>query len=155
MRVRRGGDASAGIWLNQDGADRGFVGLLDDTRVGLWGSGIGWGLTMDTNSGVLGAVGGGTLNGVTASIVGAPAPGDPGRMAYSFPYETIGVAQPGMNLRAPCAGRHLPTHPRRGDEHLRGAGLGPHREQRCADDSRTGHGRMGDDPSRRGQALPQ
>jgi hypothetical protein len=54
MRVRRGGDQSAGMWLRQgepDG-DRAFVGMADDNRVGLWGNtGAGWGLTMDTTSG--------------------------------------------------------------------------------------------------------
>jgi hypothetical protein len=56
MRVRQGGDASAGIWFFQSGAqaDRGFVGMADDTTIGFWGNtGSGWGLRMDTSSGAL------------------------------------------------------------------------------------------------------
>lgn len=51
MRVRQGGDASAGIWFSQDAAgDRGFVGMVDDGRIGLWGNtGAAWGLRMDTS----------------------------------------------------------------------------------------------------------
>jgi hypothetical protein len=54
MRVRQGDDASAGIWFRQTGpqADSAFVGMLDDSRVGLWGNtGAGWGLTMHTGTG--------------------------------------------------------------------------------------------------------
>ncbi|MGV9385751.1 hypothetical protein ACWDRB_58795 [Nonomuraea sp. NPDC003707] len=54
MRVRQGGDASAGIWLFQTGlqADRAFVGMLDDGHVGFWGNGgAGWGLRMDVATG--------------------------------------------------------------------------------------------------------
>lgn len=57
MRVRQGNDASAGIWFFQSGpqADRGFVGMSDDTHIGFWGNtGAGWGLTMDTTTGVVG-----------------------------------------------------------------------------------------------------
>ncbi len=53
MRVRQGGSSSAGMWLFQTGpqADRAFVGMADDTHVGFWGSGFGWGTWMDTNTG--------------------------------------------------------------------------------------------------------
>ena len=54
MRVRQGGDASAGIWFQQTGPQRdsAFVGMVDDTHVGLWGNtGADWGITMDTGSG--------------------------------------------------------------------------------------------------------
>ncbi|MEV0803188.1 hypothetical protein AB0I34_36245 [Kribbella sp. NPDC050281] len=48
MRVRSNGTFSAGIWFHQD-ADRGFVGMLDDTHVGFYGAnGAGWGIVMDT-----------------------------------------------------------------------------------------------------------
>ncbi|MFE9960559.1 hypothetical protein [Micromonospora sp. NPDC005299] len=53
MRVRQGGDASAGIWFLQStpNADRAFVGMADDTHVGFWGNtGAGWGLLMDTST---------------------------------------------------------------------------------------------------------
>jgi hypothetical protein len=53
MRVRQGGDASAGIWFYQTApqADRAFVGMSDDTHVGFWGNtGAGWGLRMDTSN---------------------------------------------------------------------------------------------------------
>ncbi|MDN5768115.1 MAG: hypothetical protein L0H96_17885 [Humibacillus sp.] len=54
MRVRQGGDASAGIWFFQNAApDAAFVGLSDDSHVGLWGRGVGWGLTMNTSSGAV------------------------------------------------------------------------------------------------------
>lgn len=56
MRVRQGGDASAGIWFHQrnPNADRAFVGMSDDTHIGFWGNtGIGWGLQMDTTTGEL------------------------------------------------------------------------------------------------------
>jgi len=54
MRVRQGGDSSAGIWFLQDtpNADRAFVGMADDTHVGFWGNtGAGWGLRVDTSTG--------------------------------------------------------------------------------------------------------
>jgi hypothetical protein len=48
MRVRSNGGFTAGVWFHQD-SDRGFVGMLDDTHVGLYGAnGAGWGLVMDT-----------------------------------------------------------------------------------------------------------
>jgi hypothetical protein len=53
MRVRQGGDSSAGIWFLQSGpnADRAFVGMADDTHVGFFGNtGAGWGLRMDTTT---------------------------------------------------------------------------------------------------------
>jgi hypothetical protein len=61
MRVRQGGDGSAGIWFFQTGpqADRAFVGMSDDTHVGFWGNtGVGWGLVMDTSSGYVNIGGG-------------------------------------------------------------------------------------------------
>jgi hypothetical protein len=55
MRVRQGGDASAGVWFFQDGtaSDRAFVGMANDGAVGFFGVGVGWGMTMDVNSGEL------------------------------------------------------------------------------------------------------
>jgi hypothetical protein len=55
MRVRQGGDASAGLWFFQDGtaSDRAFVGMANDSQVGFFGVGVGWGLTMDVTSGAL------------------------------------------------------------------------------------------------------
>jgi hypothetical protein len=53
MRVRQGGDVSAGIWFLQTGpnADRAFAGMADDTHVGFYGNtGAGWGLRMDTST---------------------------------------------------------------------------------------------------------
>jgi hypothetical protein len=44
-------DGSAGAWYYQNGADRGFVGLFSDTSIGLYGPVVGWGMTMDTNTG--------------------------------------------------------------------------------------------------------
>ncbi len=54
VRLRQGRSLSAGMWLFQrePGADRAFVGMADDDRVGLFGStGAGWGLLMNTTSG--------------------------------------------------------------------------------------------------------
>lgn len=54
MRVRQGGDSSAGIWFLQTGpnTDQAFVGMADDTHVGFWGNtGARWGLRMDTSTG--------------------------------------------------------------------------------------------------------
>jgi hypothetical protein len=54
MRVRQGGDVTAGIWFWQNAAPgAAFVGMSDDSHVGLWGQGVGWGLTMDVQSGAL------------------------------------------------------------------------------------------------------
>ncbi|WP_035845056.1 hypothetical protein [Kitasatospora azatica] len=55
MRVRQGADASAGIWFHQSDIDQdcAFVGMASDTSVGFYGTGIGWGLQMDSNSGAL------------------------------------------------------------------------------------------------------
>jgi len=55
MRVRQGGDASAGLWFFQDGtaSDRAFVGMANDSQVGFFGIGFGWGLLMDVTSGAL------------------------------------------------------------------------------------------------------
>src|SRR5258705_37882 len=55
-RTVRRGCGSAGIWFLQSGPqnDRAFVGMSDDTHIGFWGNtGAGWGLTMDTTSGVV------------------------------------------------------------------------------------------------------
>ena len=51
MTVHQGADLSAGIWFLQNGPSTSgaFVGMSDDSHVGLWGNnGAGWGLTMDT-----------------------------------------------------------------------------------------------------------
>lgn len=55
MRVRQGGDNSAGIWFHQDGpqSDRAFVGMASDNEVGFYGDGLGWGLKLDIRSGAL------------------------------------------------------------------------------------------------------
>ena len=52
MRVRQGGDASAGLWFFQDGtaSDRAFVGMANDSEVGFYGVGVGWGLKMNVTS---------------------------------------------------------------------------------------------------------
>jgi hypothetical protein len=79
MRVRQGGDASAGIWFWQNGlrfggiggsigrrfgGDCAFVGMKDNNTVGFWGNtGVGWGLTMDTGNGNVDVVGTLTVHG--------------------------------------------------------------------------------------------
>ena len=57
MRVRQGGDASAGIWFFQtpEQQDRAFVGMATSSQVGFWGNtGAHWGLVMDTGTGNVG-----------------------------------------------------------------------------------------------------
>ena len=66
MRVRQGNSLSAGVWFfqNAPNADRAFVGMATDDRVGFWGNtGANWGIVMDTTSGSVGiGVGGGTFS---------------------------------------------------------------------------------------------
>ena len=58
MRVKQGESASAGIWFAQTGADHSaFVGMADETRIGFWGHGVGWGLTMGGDDGLVTLVG--------------------------------------------------------------------------------------------------
>jgi hypothetical protein len=54
MKVHQGESASAGIWFAQKGADlhaSAFVGMADDSKIGFYGHGVGWGLTMSGNDG--------------------------------------------------------------------------------------------------------
>ncbi|MGW1245202.1 hypothetical protein, partial [Streptomyces bobili] len=53
MRVRQGTDPSAGVWFRQKSSatDNGFVGMQDNSHIGLYGPGGGWGLLMDTADG--------------------------------------------------------------------------------------------------------
>ncbi|MER7251324.1 hypothetical protein [Kribbella sp. NPDC000426] len=58
MRVRQGGDASAGIWLHQNGSgDAAFLGMSDDRHAGIWGRGAGFALVMDVGDGRVSAMG--------------------------------------------------------------------------------------------------
>ena len=58
MKVKQGPSASAGIWFAQNGADHSaFVGMADDNKVGFWGHGAGWGLTMSKDDGAVTLVG--------------------------------------------------------------------------------------------------
>jgi len=55
MRIRNG-NGSAGTWFMNaaNTVDAGFVGMLNDNYVGLYGTGIGWGFVMNTTSGNVG-----------------------------------------------------------------------------------------------------
>jgi len=55
MRIRSAPNETAGIWLNNDAnnASPAFIGMQTDTKVGFYGTGSGWGLTMNTTSGAL------------------------------------------------------------------------------------------------------
>lgn len=80
MRVRSGGDnnSSAGIYFNNTNNTSlaSFVGMQSDNSVGLWGSGNGWGLTMNTQNGALSVAGNpGTPTQVLTSNGSASAPG--------------------------------------------------------------------------------
>jgi hypothetical protein len=75
MKVKQGGSASAGIWFAQTGADHSaFVGMADDSRIGFWGAGAGWGLTMSKDDGAVSLVGalsvGGKVAAATLSVGG-------------------------------------------------------------------------------------
>lgn len=52
MRLSGTNPNDPGIWLNDAGVDRAFVGLQNNNHVGFYG-GIGWGFTMNTLSGAL------------------------------------------------------------------------------------------------------
>lgn len=57
VQVRQGSDSSAGIYFYQNtpAEDRGFVGMRNDTQIGLYGTeGAGWGLVMDVVNGRVG-----------------------------------------------------------------------------------------------------
>lgn len=55
MRIRSGGNnSSAGLWLNNNANDlAAFIGMEDDTHVGLYGTGTGWKFGMNTQTGAL------------------------------------------------------------------------------------------------------
>jgi hypothetical protein len=64
MKVKQGGSASAGIWFAQTGADHSaFVGMADDSRIGFWGPGAGWGLAMNKDDGSVSLAGALTAEG--------------------------------------------------------------------------------------------
>ncbi len=57
LRFRQGSDTTAGFYLHQTtpGADRAFIGMRDDNRVGFYGGGgSGWAFLMDVNTGDVG-----------------------------------------------------------------------------------------------------
>ena len=75
MRVKQGESSSAGIWFAQSGADHSaFVGMADDTRIGFWGHGVEWGLTMSKDDGSVTMVGalsvGGEVGAASLSVDG-------------------------------------------------------------------------------------
>jgi hypothetical protein len=77
MRIRTGNDGEAGIWLNNN-ANTGiqsFIGLENDTYVGLYGAaGAGWGLGMSTVTGALKINGSEGVAGQVLQSNGAAAP---------------------------------------------------------------------------------
>jgi hypothetical protein len=77
MRIRTGNDGEAGIWLNNN-ANTGiqsFIGLENDTYVGLYGAaGAGWGLGMNTATGALKINGSEGVAGHVLQSNGAAAP---------------------------------------------------------------------------------
>jgi hypothetical protein len=55
IRLREGGDVTAGLWLMHNNSDRAFVGLTGPDEVGFWGNaGVGWGLRMNVQNGTIG-----------------------------------------------------------------------------------------------------
>jgi hypothetical protein len=63
IRVRQGASGTAGIWFHQSNADRAFLGMETDSRIGFWGSTVGWGLSMNTNDGSVRIKGNLSVNG--------------------------------------------------------------------------------------------
>jgi hypothetical protein len=55
MRIRSGGSGSAGIYLNNNANTQqpAFIGMEDDTHVGLYGNAAGWKFSMNTQTGAL------------------------------------------------------------------------------------------------------
>ena len=54
MRLNGTNPNDPGIWLNDAGTDRAFIGLQNDNHVGFYGpAGLGWGFTMNTGTGAL------------------------------------------------------------------------------------------------------
>ncbi|MBL7743638.1 MAG: hypothetical protein JNN00_09230 [Chitinophagaceae bacterium] len=56
IRIRSAVGSTAGVWFNNPGnsAAIAFMGVLDNSTAGIYGSGAGWGLTMNTNNGNVG-----------------------------------------------------------------------------------------------------
>lgn len=97
MRIRSGGNGSAGLFLNNNVGDRGFIGLFDDNTIGIWGQGSGYSLYQNVNNGNVGVATGnpGTkfqVNGTMSVIngylgVGTAGPNVPLEVrGWSFPY---------------------------------------------------------------------
>jgi hypothetical protein len=53
MRLSGTNPNDPGIWFNDAGTDRGFVGLQNNNHIGFYGTLNGWGLTMNTNTGAV------------------------------------------------------------------------------------------------------
>jgi Head domain of trimeric autotransporter adhesin len=53
MRLSGNHPYTAGIWLNEAGVERAFVGLKTNNTVGFYGDVTGWGLTMNTTNGAI------------------------------------------------------------------------------------------------------
>jgi hypothetical protein len=79
MRIRSGGNSgvSAGLWLNNNAnTETAFIGMEDDTHVGILGVGAGWKFGMNTQTGALKINGSeGQAGQVLTSGGGAAAPG--------------------------------------------------------------------------------
>ncbi len=77
MRLSGTNPNDPGIWLNDAGVDRAFIGLQNATQVGFYGGngGVGWGLTMNTITGALSVSGneGGPGQVLTSNGSAAPA----------------------------------------------------------------------------------
>jgi len=117
MRVRQGGDSSAGIWLFQTTpqADRAFVGMANDTQVGFYANTrVGWGLVMDTSNGnvAIGAlnapsrlyVSGGVSDDIAIWGIGGNSPGGAGVKGEGYCGMFAIGRQTGILAAAPEAG---------------------------------------------------
>jgi hypothetical protein len=79
-----------GVWLNDAGTDRGFVGLQTNNEMGFYGNeGVGWGFTMNTISGALSVGGNSGSSGQVLTSNGSSATASWSNRPYAFTIKPI------------------------------------------------------------------
>lgn len=91
MRIRGATGFTAGLWLNNEAnnASPAFIGLRNNTEVGFYGTGTGWSLTMNTQTGAM-AFGG--VTGQPGQVLTSN--GASGAPVWQTPPQVFGVNQP-------------------------------------------------------------
>jgi len=91
MRIRGATGFTAGLWLNNEAnsTSPAFIGMRNDTEVGLYGGGTGWSLTMNTQTGAM-AFGG--VTGQPGQVLTSN--GASGAPVWQTPPQVFGVNQP-------------------------------------------------------------